>query len=161
MKIIKDRIELLNLLPKNKVVVELGVFTGKYSEKILKILHPSKLYLVDIFRKGRGNSMGETVNDMSLYFDILKNKYINNENVIVVKSTTKQFLETIDKNIIDIIYIDADHSYLGVKNDLELSYKIIKRGGFITGHDYDYDSVKNAIDEFINKYDNRKRLYFI
>jgi predicted O-methyltransferase YrrM len=35
----------------------------------------------------------------------------------------------------DIIFIDADHSYKGVKKDTEQYVKFLKRGGFIVYHD--------------------------
>jgi len=58
----------------------------------------------------------------------------------------------------DVIYIDGDHSYQGVKRDLQLALKKVRPGGFICGHDYEmnmvrakscYDfGVKRAVDEF-------------
>lgn len=57
-----------------------------------------------------------------------------------------------------MLYIDGDHSYEGVKNDLVLAIKWLKKGGCICGHDYcmnfaktsnNYDfGVKKAVDEF-------------
>lgn len=55
----------------------------------------------------------------------------------------------------DFIYIDADHSYEGVKSDLELWYPKVRENGLIAGHDYDgkWDKrgiwgVRRAVDEF-------------
>jgi predicted O-methyltransferase YrrM len=36
---------------------------------------------------------------------------------------------------IDFLFIDGDHSYLGVKKDFELYAPLVKRGGIIAFHD--------------------------
>lgn len=151
MKIIKDRFELWQVLPKGMVIAELGTFVGEYAQKIIDLAQPKELYIVDIFANSAGTQWNVHVDNMSLYFDILTEKYHNNKNVYVVKSTTKDFLETIFENTLDAVYIDADHSYTAVRLDLDLSYLKIKSGGFICGHDYDHQSVKQALDEFLAK----------
>jgi predicted O-methyltransferase YrrM len=54
---------------------------------------------------------------------------------------------------LDFVYIDGDHSYEGVKIDLEISLRKLKPGGLITGDDYGpgnwwQGGVKRAVDEF-------------
>jgi predicted O-methyltransferase YrrM len=54
----------------------------------------------------------------------------------------------------DYIYIDADHSYRHVKEDLELWYPKVRKGGVFAGHDYEKTyiiDVKTAVGEFIKK----------
>jgi len=54
----------------------------------------------------------------------------------------------------DFVYIDADHTYDMVKNDIQLWLPIVKKGGLIGGHDYGfpdeicrYGGVQKAVDE--------------
>jgi predicted O-methyltransferase YrrM len=47
----------------------------------------------------------------------------------------------------DIIYIDAAHEYEPVKLDIALFWKVLKPGGFMIFDDYDWDGVKQAVDE--------------
>jgi predicted O-methyltransferase YrrM len=52
---------------------------------------------------------------------------------------------------IDYLYIDADHSYDGVEEDLRLWVPHVKPGGVIVGDDYEHPSfpgVKRAWDDF-------------
>jgi predicted O-methyltransferase YrrM len=58
---------------------------------------------------------------------------------------------------LDFIFIDADHTYEGVMNDLIHWYPKVKFGGVISGHDYfygpegeDWGGVKRAVDEFFS-----------
>jgi hypothetical protein len=59
-------------------------------------------------------------------------------------------------NFFDMVFIDGDHSYQAVKNDIDLWYPKVKDGGYIGGHDYDYPGldfgVKQAVDEFVTKH---------
>ena len=46
---------------------------------------------------------------------------------------------------IDLLHIDADHTFEGVKKDFELYSNIMNKGGIITIHDTD----KNYVDNFV------------
>jgi hypothetical protein len=41
------KIDLLNILPKKSVEVEIGVWLGELSKEIVKIVQPKKLHLID------------------------------------------------------------------------------------------------------------------
>ena len=63
---------------------------------------------------------------------------------------------------LDFIYIDGNHSYEGVKTDIELYYPKLRKGGLLMGDDYHPEpiqtlnfggedmvfGVKKAVDEF-------------
>ena len=46
---------------------------------------------------------------------------------------------------IDLLHIDADHTFEGIKKDFDLYSKIMNKGGIITIHDTD----KNYVDNFV------------
>jgi hypothetical protein len=83
-------------------------------------------------------------------------------NIKLYKSRSDTFLQNQEDNTYDIIYIDGDHSYNGVKNDLINGYNKIKNGGYIMGHDYEMNmnkainiynfGVKQAVNEFCIEY---------
>lgn len=50
-----------------------------------------------------------------------------------------------DKSL-DFIFIDADHSTPSVRLDISLWSPKVRPGGWIIGHDIDWDSVKAAVD---------------
>lgn len=49
---------------------------------------------------------------------------------------------------VDFVFIDADHSYGEVQQDLLYSWEIVKDGGYICGDDVNSNSVYNAVNEF-------------
>ena len=58
--------------------------------------------------------------------------------------------EAVDKikDEIDMIFIDGDHSYSGVKTDVDLYFPKLKKGGIICMHDYGWaEGVKKVVHE--------------
>jgi hypothetical protein len=54
----------------------------------------------------------------------------------------------------DLIFIDADHSYAGVKHDTELVLPLVSPNGFILWHDYanwGYFDGKNGVPEYLKE----------
>jgi hypothetical protein len=155
MKKFKTRNEMFSHFEKGLKIVELGVFRGEFSKIIYEICNPSELYLVDlfdgIFTSGDKDGLNyQTVNLLDEMFSIIES-FSENPNVTVVKSSTIEFLLSKEDEYFDLVYIDADHSYDGVLNDLELSYKKVKRNGFICGHDYiSGTACANAVNNFCN-----------
>ena len=154
----KTREELLSRIPKASVCAEIGVFNGNFSQCIIDIINPRRLFLVDIFsgQMISGDKNGENVQQINLYqsyFDLFK-KYLNNPNVSLYRGPSGHFLSLLPDAYLDFIYIDGDHSYNGVKIDIELAKKKVKKGGFICGHDYtsQFPGVIKAVDEFCSNY---------
>lgn len=150
----------------NPKILEIGVFKGEFLDYIVKNCNNGFIEGVDLFEGTTcsGDVDGNNVeyhNIKNIYLELL-DKYKDTLNVKLYKSNSNDFLQNIDDNIYDIIYIDGDHSYEGVKQDLINSYKKIKNNGYIMGHDYEmnmkkaknfYDfGVKKAVDEFCIDY---------
>jgi hypothetical protein len=159
------RDEWLLTLPKGMVCVELGVFLGDFSSLIYENCKPSWLYLVDIFpdsmMSGDKDGMNVKTADLRSIPDSLRKKF-ENKNISVHKQTTTDFLKSSDNQDIDFVYIDAEHSYKMVKSDLEESYRRVKPGGIIAGHDYcrnQFPGVCIAVDEFCKE--KNLELYFL
>lgn len=167
MKIYDNRISMINdLVKKDSKILEIGVFKGEFAE-ILLCTNPRILYLVDCWENSNicsGNADGNNVenyNGVSLY-NFVKDKFCEFSNIDIIRNYSQNFIPLIDDNTLDIVYIDGDHSYQGVKQDLESVYPKVKKGGYIMGHDYEmnmnkaqhyYDfGVKKAVDEFCKKY---------
>ena len=48
---------------------------------------------------------------------------------------------------VDLVYIDGYHSYSAACTDIELALPIIKKTGYIAGHDYYMDDVAQAVTD--------------
>jgi hypothetical protein len=148
------RTDLIKMLPKNLIFAELGVFIGDFSREIIRHAQPERFYMVDIFANvetysGDKDGLNEVwVPDLSVYYDILTTKYRKLKEVHVVKSTTADFLKSVHE--LDAVYIDASHFYEDVLIDLLYSFAKIK-SGYILGHDYNQEGVKNAVEFFCSE----------
>lgn len=143
-------------LKEGMVGTELGVFEGDFSKTLLQT-NPSKLYLVDLFEgqmvSGDKDGLNMKTIDLQESFNNLKSIYSTDSRVQLIKGTTISFLNGIADDYLDFVYIDADHSYGGVKQDITISFKKVKAGGYILGHDYSsrFEGVIRAVDEFCNE----------
>ena len=148
------RNELIEVLPKEMKIVEIGVFKGDFSKLIFQNMNPSELILVDIFEgyMGSGDKNGDNMEYVMLEaeYDKLKKHFNENKNVKIIKSKSNDFLSSIEDESLDMVYIDASHEYEDVVIDLKISYKKVREGGFICGHDYvspRFECVVRAVDE--------------
>jgi hypothetical protein len=68
-------------------------------------------------------------------------------NVKKIKMTSKEFRK-INKQNFDVIYIDAIHTFYGVRDDIERFWMITNY--FLCGHDYQdkFPGVKRAVDMY-------------
>jgi hypothetical protein len=153
------------LLPSDSVGVELGVFEGDFSHILKNSNKFNKLYLVDIFEgnmsSGDKNGENEKIIDLNPAYTRLLNLYKHDPVVQIIKNTSHNFLNSLDSDSLSFVYIDADHSYTAVKQDLELSRIKVKNGGIIAGHDYNAErfyGVFLAVNEFIEKYNLNMQL---
>jgi len=147
-------------------ILEIGVFKGDFLDYLEKNCNWGSIDAVDLF-EGTTCSGDADGNDV-VYYDVgksyleLLDKYKEKSNIKIHKSNSIHFLQNQEDNTYDIIYIDGDHSYNGVKQDLTNAFRKIKNGGYIMGHDYEmnmkkakntYDfGVKRAVDEFCITY---------
>lgn len=125
---------------KDLKVCELGTFKGEFLDFICKTMDPKEVISIDLFEgiNHSGDKDGQNIIHCNLndeYYNLLS-KY-DNTNVKIVKGDVQKVLSDFPDEYFDVIYIDADHSFESVYSDLNLSYKKVKKGGVIAGHDYE------------------------
>lgn len=153
---ITNRYELLRRLPTGGVVAEVGVFAGDFSAKILEIVRPERLFLVDWWRPGpvaQGTVRTTGPENYRRVADRFADQ-IHSGQVVVVREESSAAAKQFDDDFLDWVYIDADHNYAAVASDLAAWRIKVKRTGLILGHDYceprdrNYGIVR-AVDEAI------------
>lgn len=155
-RLVKDRdMMLMRLAAESKEwkMAEIGVAFGDFSEQILKVCSPKKLYLIDCWDSERFGAGAACVRD--------KFKHeIDTGIVEIMQGYSTQKLEEFADGELDWAYIDTVHNYETTKKELELCERKVKTGGYICGHDYakfnvhsryDY-GVYDAVNEFAVNY---------
>jgi predicted O-methyltransferase YrrM len=118
-RLLPDRMALLDTLPKNMTIAEIGVANGDFSAEILARCRPKRLHLVDAWHTDR-YAQGEA------YIRSRFAAEISNSLVVLNKGLSTEVLREFDDSTFDFVYIDTDHSY-------QLTSEELKRPGFSGG----------------------------
>lgn len=162
-------------LVKNSVIAEIGVWKGDFSSEILKNAKPKKLILVDPWQydqsiRGCAPQVEGKEPLSQKFFDVAKEdtykKFTGIDEVTILETNSENASNKFQDNYFDYIYIDGEHSYNAVCQDLAYWYPKLKSNGTIFGDDFYWRekdnsfSVKKAYEEFIAKHKIKKWCVF-
>ncbi len=136
----------------NDTIVEIGSWFGKstkyLSDKLSEYNKNVNLISIDTFKGTQNEELHkQIVGDNSIYQDFYYN--VDNPNLTIIKNSSHEASKLFTNGSIDFLMIDGDHSYEGVKKDINDYFYKIKPGGIISGDDYKaFEGVKLAVNEF-------------
>ena len=130
-----------------KTMVEVGSAEGNSALSFLSV--GMTLTCVDPYIPGYDEYDGQSKEDKCLAaYDIFqKNILAKHKHVKHIKKTSEEAVSEFDDKSLDFVYIDGNHRYEHVKNDLLRWKEKIKDGGYIGGHDLERVQVSNKIKE--------------
>lgn len=134
-----DLNDMCSFIQKNynvKNMIEIGSFQGESTTIFSNIFNNPTIFAVDIWDNYDNNENivnNDNPKDIENNFDVITKDY---SNIIKIKMSSEKFSEFVADNSIDFIYIDGDHTYESVYNDIIKWKNKIKINGFIGGHDY-------------------------
>ena len=130
----------------NLTGVEVGSFIGESSTLFLSFPQITSLTCID-------------AHDQPLLRKRLQ-RFINDKRCVYVVDSSEKAAKALC-NTYDFVYIDADHSYQSVKQDIHLWFPKVRSGGVICGHDYSssWPGVMQAVDEFIDAHNLELKCY--
>lgn len=123
------------------VGVEIGVDKAINAEFILGFLNINRLFLIDPCERGHFSEAQYRLREFA-------------DKILFVKKTSEQAVGEIPNNL-DFVYIDGDHSYEMVKQDIVNYYPKVRVGGVIGGHDFFKSDVKKAVIEWAKKHNHK------
>lgn len=109
---------------------EIGVLTGEYAKVLCNSIPHLKYYGIDPWYKGRENNrlhkghMEQAQKKLAAFDATLINKY------------SLEALTDFEDSSLDFVYIDGNHHFDFVVNDIIEWTKKVKKGGIVAGHDY-------------------------
>jgi hypothetical protein len=131
--------------------VEVGVDQGNFAVSFLRQWRGEKLYLVDPYMP---DTEGYFAHDREWDYQCVLHalgrsaarcRFIRKPSVEAVRCVRRKDVE---EHRIGFIYIDADHSYGSVRADLEAWWPVLRPGGIMAGHDWNWSGVERAVMEF-------------
>lgn len=133
-------------LGNNLVGMEIGTYIGESATLFLSFPNIKTLHCVDAYK-------------CDLALERLKNPIKNKRCILHHKLSESLFKEFNEE--LDFIYIDGDHSYEGAKRDIVMGFEKVKKGGLVSGHDYNniHPGVIKAVDEFVKENNYQIKTY--
>lgn len=144
--------------------VEVGVYDGDFSKVILSVWEGKLLYSVDSWemqypfpgfwqqkapeespprkvRKFRRQITAEMVEKGQTFGDLLYERTTQKlapfgERSEIVRATSEEAASRFEDESLDFVYIDADHDFKAVSQDLAVWVPKVKVGGLLSGHDF-------------------------
>jgi hypothetical protein len=113
--------DMMKYLPPLKKVAEVGCYWGVSTEVLA--MFAEHVYAVDIWPD-------EEV------FRRFQERMKPYPNVTIVRGRSPEIADQFADGLLDLVYIDADHSFMPVRTDVLGWYPKVRNGGWISGHDW-------------------------
>ena len=140
--------ELISIFVPHGIGVEIGVNEGQLSCYILNHTDVKHLYLVDPWITWKGWASQETLEKLYEFCaNTMPNLYPGR--VSTIRKNSDKSADDVPDNL-DFVFIDGNHDYDYVKNDLEIWSPKVRSGGIVLGHDWShkYHGVIRAVMEY-------------
>jgi hypothetical protein len=153
-------------MPSGARCAEIGVWKGDFSHAILEVARPRVLHLVDPWRFSQAESAtqstwhsGNDLNGQRTLDDVFQGVAerfageIASGQVVIHRVPSVEAVAAFGEASLDWVYIDGNHFYDAVRQDLALWQRVVRPGGIIAGDDYRESEVfgtdvVRAVDEF-------------
>jgi Methyltransferase domain len=154
----KNRLELARLFNKLdfKIGAEVGVFDGHYSQVLCQNIPGLKLFGIDPYGVYKGYRDHKFVGSMKKAHDLTGERLAPFDYKLILKMSMDAVKDFAD-GLLDFVFIDANHSYNWVKDDIREWSRKVRKGGIVAGHDYYKTRTGNvgvirAVDEYVKEH---------
>jgi len=167
-------LKIITEIEKIQRYLEIGVHNGGSMSLMLTCPDVTKLYGMDLFEDmyDLNKHLNATKYKTYQYFrrdNLSKNKTISNlektkgvnQDINLIQGNTyfddtEEKFKGVFEGKLDLMFIDGDHTYEGVKNDFHRYSKYVREEGIIVFDDYHLPPIKKFCDELLKNSDNIK-----
>lgn len=118
-----------------KVGAEIGVEQGEYTEALCRANPQAKIYGVDSWQSYSGYREHVSQDKLDRFYEETRER-LKLYKYRPMRRFSMDAVQDFDDNSLDFVYIDANHDFQHVVNDLAEWSKKVRTGGIISGHDY-------------------------
>jgi len=138
-----------------KIGAEIGTDRGQYAEELFGGIPDLELICVDPWLP---YTEGKEIYNQIDMDDVFKEAMtrLSRHNSKIMKMTSMEAVKQIPDESLDFVFIDGNHEYNYVLEDITEWTKKVKSGGVVAGHDYvenseRYYGVIEAVNEYISR----------
>lgn len=140
----------INTLEGKIIGVEIGVWDGKNLESLLQHCpNIKKMYGIDPY-KAYGNYLlyRDEAFLAPLRIEAIERIAKLGDKAELIELPSAEAVKRFEDESVDFVFIDGNHAFEAVYEDLHIWYKRLKPGGIFSGHDFDKISVNDALFKF-------------
>lgn len=156
--------ENIRRLPENSSIVEIGVWSGRSALAMAVACRGSnkRVFAVDPWRDY--NQANIMVSDrlsewgFNSFEEVYETFLLNCRRfelepwIVPIRSTSIEVAGVWSHGPVSMVFIDANHDYDAVINDVNAWLPLIKPGGLICGDDWNWETVRAAITDFTSRH---------
>lgn len=125
------------------LIVEIGSWTGRSTCALAAAVTPRQVHAVDHWNGSPGELSAELAADRDVYAEFVANTE-QFPNVIAHRVGWRDYLPTVTEPVA-LCFIDAEHSYDEVADNIRAVLPLLAQGGIICGDDAHHPPVKQAV----------------
>lgn len=114
---------------------EVGVERGLYSEVLCKSNPQLKLYSIDAWQPYHDYRLHVSKDKLDGFYEQTKERMAP-YNCTLVKAFSVDAAKMFEDGTFDFVYIDANHEFIWIAEDINAWLPKVRSGGIISGHDY-------------------------
>ena len=118
-----------------KSAVEIGTYKGKFAETLCRLIPGIDLSVVDSWKVYKGyKDYGENDLEDIAYEDTIKRS--KKHGFKIIKGWSMDAVNQFEDESLDYVFIDGNHDFAHVVEDVSAWSKKVKKGGIVSGHDF-------------------------
>ena len=139
-----------------KKIAEIGVNKGETSRLLRHLFPDAELYLIDPWAVTpdyihSGSPISRKTKHYEKAYRAVEEQFRGDPSTTILRMSSREAISHAPDDF-DLVFIDGNHEYTQVKEDILCWLPKVKTGGILAGHDYDptipiFDGVKHAVDE--------------
>ena len=140
---------------------EIGVEEGLYSEVLCGTNPGLELYCVDAWKAYKDYREHVTQSKIDTIYENAK-KRLQKYNVKLIKKFSMDAVKDFEDDSLDFVYIDGNHTYQYVLDDITEWSKKVRKGGIVAGHDFRRDKYipDQKVIEAVSEYASVREITF-
>ena len=165
----EERIILYRLASEKETILEIGSYIGASAccfgaamKSRANRIHRIRIYCIDTW-----NNNGMTEGQRDTWQEFQNNIAIYKEYIIPIRGFSTDVVNKVGTDVksLDLLFIDGDHSYKGVKADWDAYKGFLKTGSIIVFHDWSWaEGVKRVILEeampLVSRFDSLPNMWW-
>lgn len=129
-------------------IAEIGSWKGKSTHALLSA-GKGEVFAIDHFQGSKGEAIAHAeAKTGDIYAEFMKNVG-HFPNLKVLKTSSLEAVKQFPDHSVDMVFIDGEHTYQGVKADIEAW--LPKARKLICGHDFNWMGVRQAVEESLGE----------